>query len=90
MTDTKNILLPKTNEAISELSSALARLNEVLDGKKKEVLQRQKKFAADIRLRDKKIEAMTSSYAQIIDNVDSVINRLDKVLEKDGSGNNHN
>ncbi|MBP3347120.1 MAG: hypothetical protein J6L86_08865 [Alphaproteobacteria bacterium] len=90
MTDTKNILLPKTNEAISELSSALAHLNEVLDGKKKEVLQRQKKFAADIKLRDKKIEAMKSSYAQIIDNVDSVINRLDKVLEKDGSGNNHN
>lgn len=90
MTDTKNILLPKTNEAISELSSALAHLNEVLDGKKKEVLQRQKKFAADIKLRDKKIEAMKSSYAQLIDNVDSVINRLDKVLEKDGSGNNHN
>ena len=90
MTDTKNILLPKTNAAISELSSALAHLNEVLDGKKKEVLQRQKKFAADIKLRDKKIEAMKSSYAQIIDNIDSVINRLDKVLEKDGSGNNHN
>ncbi|MDY4841313.1 MAG: hypothetical protein SO314_02970 [Alphaproteobacteria bacterium] len=90
MTDTKNILLPKTNEAISELSSALAHLNEVLDDKKKEVLQRQKKFAADIKLRDKKIEAMKSSYAQIIDNVDSVINRLDKVLEKDGSGHNHN
>lgn len=90
MTDTKNILLPKTNEAISELSNALAHLNEVLDGKKKEVLQRQKKFAADIKLREKKIEAMKSSYAQIIDNVDSVINRLDKVLEKDGSGNNHN
>ncbi len=90
MTDTKNILLPKTNEAISELSNALAHLNEVLDGKKKEVLQRQKKFVADIKLREKKIEAMKSSYAQIIDNVDSVINRLDKVLEKDGSGNNHN
>ncbi len=89
MTDTKNILLPKTNEAISELSSALAHLTEVLDGKKKEVLQKQKKFAADIKLRDKKIEAMKSSYAQIINNVDSVINRLDKVLEKDGSGNNH-
>ena len=90
MTDTKNILLPKTSEAISELSSALAHLNEVLDGKKKGISQKQKKLAADIKLRDKKIEAMQSSYAKIIDNVDSVITRLDKVLEKDGASNNHN
>ena len=90
MTDTKNPYLPKTNEALAELSSALARLSLILDDKKKEISSNTQNLKSELSQKDKKIEMMKASYTKIIDNVDSVINRLDKVLEKDGSSNNNN
>lgn len=86
----KNTNLPATTEAIAELSSALAYLNEVMGDKQKEISLSKKKAETELKSKDKKIENLKSAYTKIINNVDSVINRLDKVLEKDGSGNNNN
>lgn len=89
MTDTKNADLPLTTDALAELSSALGRLSELATDKKQQQNLQNKKTVAEIKNKDLKIDLLKDSCNGIVANIDNIIERLDKVLESNGTSNNN-
>ena len=90
MTDTKKIELPQTENALAELSAALVKLEEIFDEKKNSWSLEKKNLIAEAQENAENLEMLKTSSQNIILNIDSVITKLDKVLENDGSSNNNN
>ena len=90
MTDTKNSDFPQTDDAMAELNSALMHLGEVVESKKQEINVRTKDLQNEVSQEKQKLDFLTESCNSIVANIDSIINRLDKVLEDDGASNNNN
>ena len=90
MTDTKKIELNHTNNALAELSDVLIKLNGVIDEKKNQISDIRKKQEAELIDNSKRLNILKNSSQNIIKNIDTVIMKLDKVLENDGTGNNNN
>lgn len=89
MTDTKNSELPQTDSALAELSAALLHLNELASAKKQQLGQEKKKNRADLDHKKKKLELLKDSCSGIVANIDNIIEKLDKVLETNGTSNNN-
>jgi hypothetical protein len=90
VTDTKKIELNHTNNALAELSDVLIKLNGVIDEKKNQISDIRKKQEAELIDNSKRLNILKNSSQNIIKNIDTVIMKLDKVLENDGTGNNNN
>jgi len=86
----KNADFTQTSAAIAELSEALAQLDSVVCGKKNELQRKEKKYQAEIKDSETKLNLLKASSQKIINNINQVMLKLDNVLENDGSGNNHN
>ena len=86
----KNSELPLTGEAIAELSKALAQLNEIIGQKKNELTRQEKKQLAEAKESKAKIDLLKSTSLKILENINNVQKRLDKVLENNGASNNNN
>ena len=90
MTDTKKSDFPQTDDAMAELNSALMHLSEIVEGKKQEIGARTKNLQNVVKQEKQKLDYLTESCNSIVANIDSIINRLDKVLEDNGASNNNN
>ena len=90
MTDTKNSDFPQTDDAMAELNSALMHLGEVVESKKQEINVRTKDLQNEVSQEKQKLDFLTESCNSIVANIDGIINRLDKVLEDNGTSNNNN
>ena len=90
MTDTKNSDFPQTDDAMAELNSALMHLGEVVESKKQEINVRTKDLQNEVKQEKQKLDFLTESCNSIVANIDGIINRLDKVLEDNGTSNNNN
>ena len=80
----------ETNNALAELSEVLLLLNNVIDEKKEALNAEGKKLRAESADNEKRLKILKDSSQNVINNIDLLINKLDKVLENDGSGNNNN
>ena len=83
MTDTKKSDFSQTDDALAELNAALMHLSEAAEGKKREQ-------QSEAKQKDQKLELLTESCTNIVSNIDGIINRLDKILEDNGTSNNNN
>ena len=86
----KNAELPQTSAAIAVLSDALARLNSAIGSKKDELARKEKRYGAELKDSEARLELLKASSRKIIDNINTVMTRLDKVLENDGTSNDNN
>lgn len=87
--DTKNLELSKTGNALADLNEALIKLNAVISAKKNELSGKDKKHQADLKEKEEKLDNLKASSEQIVGQIDGMINKLDKVLENDGTSNNN-
>ena len=86
----KNTDLPQTNAALAGLSAALQNLSTAMSSKKAELAQREKQHTKELADSESKLEILKASSQKIINNIDAVMTRLDKVLENDGASNSNN
>ena len=75
---------------MAELNSALMHLGEVVESKKQEINARTKDLQNEAKQEKQKLDFLSESCNSIVANIDNIINRVDKVLENDGSSNNNN
>lgn len=80
----------ETNNALAELSEALMVLNKSLSLKKEELKNNKKNEQKKLEQSEQNLESLKGASAHILHNIDSIINRLDKVLEEDGTSNSNN
>ena len=90
MTDTKKSDFSQTDDALAELNAALMHLSEAAEGKKRELDARLREQQSEAKQKDQKFELLTESCTNIVSNIDGIINRLDKILEDNGTSNNNN
>lgn len=90
MADIKKIEFAETNNALAELSEMLLLLGNAIDEKKAALAAEEKKLQTEAADSEKRLKILKDSSQNVINNIDSIINKLDKVLENDGSGNNNN
>lgn len=90
MNDTKNFEFKQTNDALAELSELLVKLNESATEKKKQLVAQDTTQKAERFEIEQRLELLRASSQNIINNVDNVITKLDKVLVNDGTSNNNN
>lgn len=86
----KNTDLPQTNAALAGLSAALQNLSSVTGSKKAELSLREKKHSEELKDSESRLEILKEASQKIINNIDAVMARLDKVLENDGASNSNN
>lgn len=89
MTDTKNSELPQTDSALADLSAALLHLNELASAKKQQLDQEKKKTQAKLSSQEKSFGLLKESCSGIVANIDNIIEKLDRVLENNGTSNNN-
>lgn len=89
VTDTKKIEFNQTGNALAELSEVLVKLNSIIDEKKDQISSAKKKQESELNDNSKRLEILKTSSQNIINNIDAVITKLDKVLENDGTSNNN-
>lgn len=75
---------------MAELNSALMHLSEIVEGKKQEIGARTKNLQNEVKQEKQKLDFLAESCNSIVANIDGIINRLDKVLEDNGTSNNNN
>lgn len=80
----------KTNQALGNLSETVIRLDAALKSKKQQISSSRQEQKALLEKRESQLENLRTASADVIENIDALINSLDNVLENDGSGNNHN
>ena len=90
MADIKKIEFTETNNALAELSEMLLLLGNAIDEKKEALAAEEKKLQSATADSEKRLKILKDSSRNVINNIDLIINKLDKVLENDGSGNNNN
>lgn len=90
MTDIKKIELSQTNSALAELSDVLLKLGGLIDEKKESVASAKQKLQDEADESLRRLELLKNSSQNIIGNIDTVISKLDKILENDGTSNNNN
>ncbi|MBE6454303.1 MAG: hypothetical protein E7017_05425 [Alphaproteobacteria bacterium] len=90
MTDIKSNVFLQTNEALADLTAALLHLSETAEQKKQELSVRENNQQTELKNKNDIISTLTNSCTDIISNIDSIINRMDKVLENNGSSNSNN
>ncbi len=90
MTDTKKSDFCQTQEALADLTAALLHLSETAELKKKEWQNRENNLKNEISSKDEAINLLTESCTDIINNIDGIISRMNKVLENDGASYSNN
>ncbi len=80
----------KTNQALGDLSETIIRLDVALKSKKQQVETQIQEQENRLQDKQKQIEALRDTSANILQNIDAIINNLDNILESNGTSNDHN
>lgn len=88
--EAKNSELSKTGDALADLNEALVMLNAVIAAKKTELAAKEERCKSELKNKEQKLTLLKKSSEKIIGQIDGVVNRLDKVLENNGSSNDNN
>lgn len=90
MGESKKVNLSKSIDACNQLSNALVMLETALDQKKKSLDEAKADFNKQLADKEAAFESLKLSAAQALASMEDIINKLNNVLDKDGSGNNNN
>ena len=90
MGESKKVNLSKSIDACNQLSNALVMLETALDQKKKSLDVAKADFNKQLADKEAAFESLKLSAAQALASMEDIINKLNNVLDKDGSGNNNN
>ena len=86
----KKIELTATSQAIADLSEAIANLNAAVTAKKNDLKAEKKQTQAVLKEREAKLAFLKETSGRIMQNIDGIISKLDKVLESNGTSHNNN
>lgn len=86
----KNFDLPQINQALADLSEVIIELNNAVASKKAEIKNNVKATENQLKEKDAKLNILRESSQNVLDNIGTIITKLDKVLENNGSSNNNN
>lgn len=90
MIEEKKVNLVKSLEVCAEISNLLLDLENTINLKKKEISERNAAQKGVLLHKNQEIEALKKSSNQALASMEKIISKLNRVLEKDGSGNNNN
>ena len=90
MGESKKVNLSKSIDACNQLSNALVMLETALDQKKKSLDEAKADFDKKLADKEAAFESLKLSATQTLASMEDIINKLNNVLDKDGSGNNNN
>ena len=90
MGESKKVNLSKSIDACNQLSNALVMLETALDQKQKSLDEAKADFNKQLADKEAAFESLKLSAAQALASMENIINKLNNVLDKDGSGNNNN
>ena len=90
MGESKKVNLSKSIDACNQLSNALVMLETALDQKQKSLDVAKADFNKQLADKEAAFESLKLSAAQALASMEDIINKLNNVLDKDGSGNNNN
>lgn len=90
MGESKKVNLSKSIDACNQLSNALVMLETALDQKKKSLDEAKADFNKQLADKEAAFESLKFSATQALASMEDIINKLNNVLDKDGSGNNNN
>ena len=79
---------PKTNAAMTELEDVLSHAEKIAEHKREQLKQRQSNNDQRLSASFRKNEKLKNTVSDAADNVQKIINHLDKVLSENGTGNN--
>ena len=82
MTDTKNNDFSQTEEALADLTAAFLHLKEVAEQKKQELSLKDKSTQDELKNKNNIINLLTESYADVIGNIDNIIEHMNKVFQE--------
>ena len=72
------------------MTAALLHLSEAAEQKKQEWCSKEKILQKEIQDKNNTINILTESCSDIITNIDSIINQMDKVLDNNGASYSNN
>lgn len=90
MGESKKVNLSKSIDACNQLSNALVMLETALDQKKKSLDEAKADFNKQLADKEAAFGSLKLSATQALASMENIINKLNNVLDKDGSGNNNN
>ena len=90
MGESKKVNLSKSIDACNQLSNALVMLETALDQKKKSLDEAKADFNKQLADKEAAFESLKLSATRALASMEDIINKLNNVLDKDGSGNNNN
>ena len=88
--DEKKISLPLVGEALTEMNNQIVALENAIELAHKKVMQESEAQLLVAAEKDKEIASLKESSIKALQGMESVINKLDSVLEQNGAGNNNN
>ncbi len=88
--DEKKISLPLVGEALTEMNNQIVALENAIELAHKKVMQESEAQLLAAAEKDKEIASLKESSIKALQGMESVINKLNSVLEQNGAGNNNN
>ena len=88
--DEKKISLPLVGEALTEMNNQIVVLENAIELAHKKVMQESEAQLLVAAEKDKEIASLKESSIKALQGMESVINKLNSVLEQNGAGNNNN
>ena len=88
--DEKKISLPLVGEALTEMNNQIVALENAIELVHKKVMQESEAQLLAAAEKDKEIASLKESSIKALQGMESVINKLNSVLEQNGAGNNNN
>lgn len=88
--DEKKISLPLVGEALTEMNNQIVALENAIELAHKKVMQESEAQLLVAAEKDKEIASLKESSIKALQGMESVINKLNSVLEQNGAGNNNN
>lgn len=80
----------KTRQAVADLQAELKNLKQAAESKKYALTQQRQSYKHNMAERNLRLENLTKTVADMALKTDATIQKIEMVLNEDGSGNNNN
>ncbi len=80
----------KTRQAVADLQAELKNLKQAAESKKYALTQQRQSYKHNMAERNLRLENLTKAVADMALKTDATIQKIEMVLNEDGSGNNNN
>lgn len=80
----------KTRQAVADLQTELKNLRQVAESKKYAITQQRQSYKNNMAEKNSRLENLTKAVADMALKTDATIQKIEMVLNEDGSGNNNN